>query len=166
MQSARHSLAGHGPSCSSRGLRRQLVSSGVGQLQQVAIVCRCGDSPASRPTSSTVVLIPLVMVPQPMDDTMMYIQSSGNSRLSCTSLQHTDSPPMHLIVQMVCSTHTFRFGYLGFCGTIAACELKHRSGEPLFKTLRCDCGIVFYDNFGCLFAFGDATSTSYVNCVF
>ncbi|GBM37923.1 hypothetical protein AVEN_72838-1 [Araneus ventricosus] len=103
MQSARHSLAGHGPSCSSRELRRQLVldllvSSGVGQLQQVAIVCRCGDSPACRPTSSTVVLIPLVMAPQPMDDTTMYIQSSGSSRLSCTSLQHTDRTPPHVPV--------------------------------------------------------------------
>ncbi|GBM21277.1 hypothetical protein AVEN_149864-1 [Araneus ventricosus] len=34
------------------------VSSGVCTLQQVAIVCRCGDSPASRSTSSTGVLIP------------------------------------------------------------------------------------------------------------
>ncbi|GBO08002.1 hypothetical protein AVEN_21440-1 [Araneus ventricosus] len=164
MQSARHSLAGHGPSCSSREPRRQLVSSGT--FQQVAIVCRSGDSPASRPKSSTGGLLPLVMVPQPMDDTTMYIQFSGNSRLSCISLQHTDSPPTHLILQMVSSTHAFRFGYLGFRGTIAACELKHRSGKPLFKALRCDRGIVFYANFGCLFAFGDATSTSYVNCVF
>ncbi|GBN92540.1 hypothetical protein AVEN_53812-1 [Araneus ventricosus] len=36
-------------------------------LQQVEIVCRCGDSPASRPTSSSGGLIPLIMVPQPMD---------------------------------------------------------------------------------------------------
>ncbi|GBN75017.1 hypothetical protein AVEN_14842-1 [Araneus ventricosus] len=86
--------------------------------------------------------------------------SSDNSRLSCTSLQHTDSPPTHIIVQRVSSTHAFRFGYLGFRGTIAACELKHRSGQSLFKALRCDRGIVFYANFGCLFAFGDATSTS------
>ncbi|GBM56722.1 hypothetical protein AVEN_224766-1 [Araneus ventricosus] len=106
------------------------------------------------------------MIPLPMDDTTMYIQSSGNSRLSCTSLQHTDSPPKHLIVQMVSSTHAFRFGHLGFRGTIAACKLKHMSGKPLFKSLRCDREIVFYANFGCLFAFGDVTSTSYVNCVF
>ncbi|GBM45583.1 hypothetical protein AVEN_151963-1 [Araneus ventricosus] len=111
-----------------------LVSSGV---WHIAIVCRCGDSPASRPTSSAGVLIPLVMVPQPMDDTTMHIKLSGNSRLSCTSLQHTDSPPTHLIVQMVSSIHDFRFGYLGFRGTIAARELKHRSGNPLFKALRC-----------------------------
>ncbi|GBM18897.1 hypothetical protein AVEN_137270-1 [Araneus ventricosus] len=109
----------------------------------IAIVCRCGDSPASRPTSCTGVLIPLLMVPQPMDDTTMHIQLSGNSRLSCTSLQHTDSPPTHLIVQMVSSTHAFRFGYLGFRGTIAACVLKHSSGKPLFKALRCDRGIAF-----------------------
>ncbi|GBO16459.1 hypothetical protein AVEN_136244-1 [Araneus ventricosus] len=107
-----------------------------------------------------------VMVPQSMDDTTMHIQLSGNSRLSSTSLQRTDSPPTHLIVQMVSSTPAFRFGYLGFRGTIAACELKHRSGRPLFKALRCDRGIAFYANFGCLFAFGDATSTSYVNSVF
>ncbi|GBM73887.1 hypothetical protein AVEN_40149-1 [Araneus ventricosus] len=106
------------------------------------------------------------MVPQPMDDTTMHIQLCGNSRLSCTSLQHTDSPPTHLIVQMVSSTHALRFGYLGFRGTIAAYELKHRSGKPLFTALRCDCGIAFYANFGCLFALGDATFTSYVNCVF
>ncbi|GBL82791.1 hypothetical protein AVEN_106326-1 [Araneus ventricosus] len=102
---------------------------------------------------------PLVMVPQPMDDTTIHIQLSGNSRLSCTSLQHTDSPPTHLIVPIVSSTHAFRFGYLRFRGTIAACELKHRSGKPLFKALRCDRRIAFHDNFGCLFAFGDATST-------
>ncbi|GBN09801.1 hypothetical protein AVEN_61084-1 [Araneus ventricosus] len=106
------------------------------------------------------------MVPQPMDDTTMHIQLSGNSRLSCTSLKHTDSPPTHLIVQIVPSTHAFRFGYLGFRGTIAACELKHRSGKPLFKALRCDRGIAFYANFGCQFAFDDANSTSYVTCVF
>ncbi|GBM17989.1 hypothetical protein AVEN_238388-1 [Araneus ventricosus] len=106
------------------------------------------------------------MVPQPMDDTTMHIQLSGNSILSCTSLQDNDSPLTHLIVQMVSSTHAFSFGYLGFRGTIADCELKHRSGKPLFKALRCDRGITFYVNFGCLFAFGDATSTSYVNCVF
>ncbi|GBM36984.1 hypothetical protein AVEN_153929-1 [Araneus ventricosus] len=106
------------------------------------------------------------MVLQPMDDTKMHIQLSGNSRLSCTSLQHTDSPPTHLIVQMVSSTHAFHFGYLGFRGTIAACELKHWSCKLLFKALRCDSGIAFYANFGFLFAFGDATSTSYVNCVF
>ncbi|GBM14056.1 hypothetical protein AVEN_101265-1 [Araneus ventricosus] len=29
------------------------------------------------------------MVPQPMDGTTMHIQHSGNSRLCCTSLQHT-----------------------------------------------------------------------------
>ncbi|GBM53237.1 hypothetical protein AVEN_14251-1 [Araneus ventricosus] len=106
------------------------------------------------------------MVPQPMDDTTMLIQLSGNSRLCCTSLQHTDSSPTQLIVQMVSSTHAFRFGYLGFRGTIAACELKHRSGKPLFKALRCDHGFAFCANFGCLFAFSYATSTSYVNCVF
>ncbi|GBM47254.1 hypothetical protein AVEN_136847-1 [Araneus ventricosus] len=103
------------------------------------------------------------MVPQTMDDSTMHIQLSGNSRLSCTSLQHTDSPPTHLIVQMVSSTHAFRFGYLGFRGTI---ELKHRSRKPMFKASRCDRGIEFHANFGCLFAFGDATSTPYVNCVF
>ncbi|GBN95273.1 hypothetical protein AVEN_24287-1 [Araneus ventricosus] len=101
-----------------------------------------------------------------MDDTTIHIQLSGNSRLSCTSLQHNNSPPKHLIVQMVSSTHAFRFGYLGFRGTIAACELKHRSGKSLFKALRCHRGIAFYANFGCLFAFGDVTSTSCVNCVF
>ncbi|GBM69354.1 hypothetical protein AVEN_272175-1 [Araneus ventricosus] len=62
---------------------------------------------------------------------------------------------------MVSSTHAFRFGYLGFRGTVPAFELKHRSGKPLFKALRCNRGIAFYANFGCLFAFGDATSTSY-----
>ncbi|GBM55117.1 hypothetical protein AVEN_208630-1 [Araneus ventricosus] len=72
---------------------------------------------------STAVLIALVMVPQPTDDTTVHIQLSGNSRLSCTSLQHTDSPPTHLIMQMVSSTHALLFGYLGFRGTIAACEL-------------------------------------------
>ncbi|GBL88295.1 hypothetical protein AVEN_232903-1 [Araneus ventricosus] len=97
----------------------------------------------------------------------MHIQLSGNSRLCCTSLQHTDSPPTHLIVQMVSlTTHAFRFGSLGFRGTIAACELKHRSGKPLFKALLCDRGIEFYANFGYLFAFSDEPSTSYVNCVF
>ncbi|GBN02130.1 hypothetical protein AVEN_124763-1 [Araneus ventricosus] len=101
-----------------------------------------------------------------MDDTTMHIQLSGNSRLSCTSLQHTDSPPTHLIVQMVSSTHAFRFDNLGFRGTIAACELKHKSRKPLFKALRCDRGIASYANFGCLFAFDDPTSTSYVNYVF
>ncbi|GBO05987.1 hypothetical protein AVEN_158295-1 [Araneus ventricosus] len=106
------------------------------------------------------------MVPQPMDDTTMHMKMSGNSRLSCTSSQHTDSPPTHLIVQMVSSTHASRFGDFGFRGILAVCKLKHRSGMPLFKALRCDRGIVFYANFGCLFAFGDATSTSYVNCVF
>ncbi|GBM00758.1 hypothetical protein AVEN_150920-1 [Araneus ventricosus] len=106
------------------------------------------------------------MVPQPMDDTTMHIQLSDNCRLSCTSLQQTNSPPTHVIVQMVSSTHAFSFGYLGFHGTIAACELKHRPRKPLFKALRCDRGIAFYANFGCLFAFGDATSTSHVNCVF
>ncbi|GBN40404.1 hypothetical protein AVEN_51952-1 [Araneus ventricosus] len=98
------------------------------------------------------------MVPQPMDDITLHIQLSGNSRLSCISLQHTDNPPTHLIMQMVSSTPALRLGYLG---TIAACKLKHRSGKPLFKALRCDRGIAFYDNFGCLFAFGDATPTSY-----
>ncbi|GBL80548.1 hypothetical protein AVEN_82603-1 [Araneus ventricosus] len=106
------------------------------------------------------------MVPQPMDDTTLYFQLSGNSRLSCTSLKHSNSPPTHLIVQMVLSTHAFRFGYLRFRGTIDACELKRRSDKPVFKALRCDRRIVFYANFGCIFAFGDATSTSYVNCVF
>ncbi|GBN12595.1 hypothetical protein AVEN_265513-1 [Araneus ventricosus] len=62
----------------------------------------------------------------PMDDTTKYIQLSGNSGMSCTSLKHTDSPPTHLIVQIVSSTHAFRFRYLGFHGTIAACELKHK----------------------------------------
>ncbi|GBL99190.1 hypothetical protein AVEN_140660-1 [Araneus ventricosus] len=100
-----------------------------------------------------------------MDDTTMRIRLSGNSRLSCTSLQHTDSPPTHLIVQMVSSTHAFCFDYLGFRGTINACELKHRSGMSPFKALRCDRRNAFYANFGCVFAFDDATSTSYVNCV-
>ncbi|GBL89400.1 hypothetical protein AVEN_225912-1 [Araneus ventricosus] len=106
------------------------------------------------------------MVPQPMDDRTTHIQLSGNSRLCCTSLQNTDSSVTHLIVQMVSSTHDFRFGYLGFRGTIVPCELKHRSGKSFFKALRCGRGIAFYANFGCLFAFGDATSTSYANCVF
>ncbi|GBM03386.1 hypothetical protein AVEN_256925-1 [Araneus ventricosus] len=53
---------------------------------------------------------------------------------------------------MVSFVHAFRFGHLGFRGIIAACELK--------ANLRCDRGIAFYANFGCLFAFGDATSTS------
>ncbi|GBN62680.1 hypothetical protein AVEN_172567-1 [Araneus ventricosus] len=97
------------------------------------------------------------MVSQPMDDTTMHIQLSGNSRLSCTSLQYTDSPPTHLIEQMVSSTHAFRFGYLGFRVNISACELKHRSSKPLFKALQCDCGIAFYAHFGCLLAFSDAT---------
>ncbi|GBM51356.1 hypothetical protein AVEN_110809-1 [Araneus ventricosus] len=96
----------------------------------------------------------------------MHIQLSGNSRLSCTSWKHTDSPPTNLIVQMDSSTLAFRFGYLGFRGTIAACELKHSFGKPLFNSLRFDLGIAFYADFDCLFAFGDATSTSYVNCVF
>ncbi|GBM62806.1 hypothetical protein AVEN_19796-1 [Araneus ventricosus] len=100
------------------------------------------------------------MVPHPMDDTTMHIHFSGNSRLSCTSLQHTNSPPTYPIVQMVSSTHAFRFGYLRFRGTITACELKQRTGKPLFKALRCDLGIAFYAKFCCLFAFGDATSTS------
>ncbi|GBL80948.1 hypothetical protein AVEN_83044-1 [Araneus ventricosus] len=95
----------------------------------------------------------------------MHIQLSANNRLSCTSLQHTDSPPTHLIVQMVSSTHAFRFGYVGFRENIAACELKHRSGNRLFKALGCDRRNAFYANFGRLFAFCDATSTSYVNCV-
>ncbi|GBM56242.1 hypothetical protein AVEN_101526-1 [Araneus ventricosus] len=103
-----------------------LVSSGVWYI--------AADNDHMPLRSSTGVLIPLVMVPQPM----MHIQLSGNSRLFCTNLQHTDSPPTHLIVQMVSSTHAFRFGYLGFRGTIVACELKHRSGKPLFKALRCD----------------------------
>ncbi|GBM39128.1 hypothetical protein AVEN_162647-1 [Araneus ventricosus] len=106
------------------------------------------------------------MVLHPMDDTTMLIQLSGNSRLSCTSLQHTDSPPTHLIRANGFFYSCFPLSYLGFRGTIAACELKHRSGKPLFKALRCDSGIAFYANFGALFAFGDATSTSYVNCVF
>ncbi|GBM61189.1 hypothetical protein AVEN_241575-1 [Araneus ventricosus] len=60
----------------------------------------------NRKRSSAVVvilrrLIPLVMVPQPMDDTTMHTQLSGNSTLSFTSLQHTDSPPTHLIVQFL-----------------------------------------------------------------
>ncbi|GBM71712.1 hypothetical protein AVEN_83475-1, partial [Araneus ventricosus] len=93
-----------------------------GTLQQIAIVCRCGDSPATKPTSSTGVLIP-VTVPQPMDDTVMHIQLSDNSRLSCSGLQHTDCPQSHLIVQMVSSTRAFRFGYLGFRRNIATCEL-------------------------------------------
>ncbi|GBM63291.1 hypothetical protein AVEN_224145-1 [Araneus ventricosus] len=106
------------------------------------------------------------MVQQPMDDTTMHIQLSGNSRLSCTSLQHTDSPPSHFIVQLVSSTHAFRFGYLGFRGNIAACELKHRSGKTLFKALRCDRGIALYANFSCLFAFGGVISTSYTAALF
>ncbi|GBM49717.1 hypothetical protein AVEN_206216-1 [Araneus ventricosus] len=135
-----------------------IVSSGVWHLQQVAIVCRCGDSPVSRPTPSTGVFIPLVMVSHPMDDTTMHIQLSGNSILPCTSLKHTESPPTHLIVQMFSSTHAFCFGYLGFHGTIAACELKHRSCKPFYKALLCDRGIVSYATFGCLFAFGCRSS--------
>ncbi|GBM39856.1 hypothetical protein AVEN_45811-1 [Araneus ventricosus] len=108
------------------------------------------------------------MVPQPMDDTTMHIHLSGvyGRRLSCTSLQHTDSPPTHLIVQMVSSTHSFCSGHLGFSGTIAPYELKHMSCKPILKMLRCGRGIAFNANFGCLFAFGDATTTSCVNCVF
>ncbi|GBM68737.1 hypothetical protein AVEN_272226-1 [Araneus ventricosus] len=41
-------------------------------------VCRCGGSPASRPTSSTGVLIHLLMVPQPMDNTTMHIQATAD----------------------------------------------------------------------------------------
>ncbi|GBO01657.1 hypothetical protein AVEN_30555-1 [Araneus ventricosus] len=126
MQSSLYSLAAYGPSCSSRELRRQLsrcqCPPASATLQQVAIVCRCGDSPASRRTSSTGDLIILIMVLQLVDDTAMHIQLSGNSRSSCTSLQHTESAPTHLIVQMVSSTHAFHFGYLGFYGNIAAGE--------------------------------------------
>ncbi|GBN78458.1 hypothetical protein AVEN_56298-1 [Araneus ventricosus] len=78
-----------------------------------------------------------------MDDTTLRTILSGNSRLSCTSLQHTDRDETHLIVQMVSSTRSFRFGYLGFRGTIAACELKHKSGKPLFKALRVTAGLSF-----------------------
>ncbi|GBM05966.1 hypothetical protein AVEN_80560-1 [Araneus ventricosus] len=116
-----------------------LVSCGVWHNEQVRIVCRSDDSPVPIPMSSTGVLISLVMVPQPMNDTTMHIQVSGNNRLSCTILQ----PPTHLIVQMISSTHAFCFGYLGFRETIAACELKHRSTKPHFKALRCGRGIEF-----------------------
>ncbi|GBN00186.1 hypothetical protein AVEN_3442-1 [Araneus ventricosus] len=60
----------------------------------VALLVSSGvwHSPVSRSTSSTFVLILLIMVPQPMDDTTMHIQLSGKRRLSCTSLQHTDRP--------------------------------------------------------------------------
>ncbi|GBM10498.1 hypothetical protein AVEN_109301-1 [Araneus ventricosus] len=78
------------------------------------------------------------MVPQTMDDSTMHIQLSGNSRLSCTTLQHTDNPPTHHFAQMVSSTHAFRFGYLGFRRTIAAYKLKHTSGKPLLKR----CGVI------------------------
>ncbi|GBO40755.1 hypothetical protein AVEN_93318-1 [Araneus ventricosus] len=51
MQSARHSLAGYGPSCCGRELRCPLIRyycpPASGTLQQVAIVCRCGDSSSS-----------------------------------------------------------------------------------------------------------------------
>ncbi|GBN49111.1 hypothetical protein AVEN_54368-1 [Araneus ventricosus] len=79
MQSARHSLAGYGPSYISREMRRQMYPPASGTLQHVAIVCRCGYSPALRPTSSTGVLMPLVMTPQPMDDTTMHIQLSATA---------------------------------------------------------------------------------------
>ncbi|GBN89620.1 hypothetical protein AVEN_174525-1 [Araneus ventricosus] len=117
MLSPRHSLALY-RLCACRELRRLLSHCWCfpesGTLQQVAIDCYCGDSPASRPTSSTGVLIPLVIVPQSMDDTTMHIQLSSNRRLFCTSLQHIDNHLTHLILQMVSSTHAFLFGYLGF----------------------------------------------------
>ncbi|GBM53685.1 hypothetical protein AVEN_233659-1 [Araneus ventricosus] len=104
-QFARHSLAGYGPSCQQQRAATPavalLVSSGT--LQQVAIVCRCGDSPASTPLSSTGVLIPLLMVPQPMDDTTKHIQLSGNSRLSCnipTALQRISSCKWLLLLML------------------------------------------------------------------
>ncbi|GBL88217.1 hypothetical protein AVEN_117800-1 [Araneus ventricosus] len=144
-QSPRYSLARYGPFLQQQRPATPavalLMSSGV--WHQVGNVCRCDDFPASRLTSSTGVLFPLVMVPQPMDDTTMRIQLSGNSRLCSTSLQHTNSPPTHLVVEIVSSTHAFRFSYLGFRGTIAACELKHRSGKPLFKVFGVTSGLRF-----------------------
>ncbi|GBL85171.1 hypothetical protein AVEN_155689-1 [Araneus ventricosus] len=73
----------------------------------------------------------------------MHIQLSGNSRLSCNSLQHTDSPPIHLIVQMVSSTYAFSFGYLRFLGTISASELKHRSDKPFLRRSGLTTGLRF-----------------------
>ncbi|GBL76726.1 hypothetical protein AVEN_53408-1 [Araneus ventricosus] len=110
----------------------------VSVLRRLArIVCRCGDSPAYRPTFSTGVLIPLVMVPQPVDDTTMHIQLSVNSIFSGTSLQHTDSPPKHLIMQMVSSTHGFR-------RTTATCELKHRCpASPFLRRCGVTAGLRF-----------------------
>ncbi|GBM51355.1 hypothetical protein AVEN_110808-1 [Araneus ventricosus] len=66
VQSARQSVAGYGPSCSSRAATPAaalLVSSGVWHIATGSDVCGCGDFQASRPTSSAGVLIPLVMVP-------------------------------------------------------------------------------------------------------
>ncbi|GBN93973.1 hypothetical protein AVEN_212311-1 [Araneus ventricosus] len=76
--------------------------------------------------------------------TTMHTQLSGNSRSSFTSLQHTDSPPTHLGVQMVSSTHAFRLGYLGFRGTIAACELKNRSSKPLLWRCSVTTGLLIW----------------------
>nr|GBL84077.1 hypothetical protein AVEN_28510-1 [Araneus ventricosus]GBL84090.1 hypothetical protein AVEN_64956-1 [Araneus ventricosus]GBL84093.1 hypothetical protein AVEN_78248-1 [Araneus ventricosus] len=73
----------------------------------------------------------------------MHIQLSDNSRLSCPSLQHTDSPPTCLIVQMVSFTHAFRFSYLGFLGTISASELKHRSDKPFLRRSGLTTGLRF-----------------------
>ncbi|GBO20969.1 hypothetical protein AVEN_157875-1 [Araneus ventricosus] len=94
MQFVQHSLAGYGLSWSSRELRRQLphcyCPPASGTMQQVPIICHCGHSPASRSTFSTDVLIPSIMVPQPIDDTTMLIQLSCNSRLSSTYQQPSD----------------------------------------------------------------------------
>ncbi|GBM61308.1 hypothetical protein AVEN_9581-1 [Araneus ventricosus] len=76
-----------------------------------------------------------------MDDSTMHIQLSLAAAAYC--LAPACNPPTHLIVQMVSSTHAFRFGYLGFRGTIAACERKRRSGKTLLKALWCDRGIAF-----------------------
>ncbi|GBM95537.1 hypothetical protein AVEN_244258-1 [Araneus ventricosus] len=73
----------------------------------------------------------------------MTLRWTFSSLATADCLAPADNPPTHLIVQMVSSTHAFRFGYLGFRGNIAACEMKHRPCKPLFEALRCDHGIAF-----------------------
>ncbi|GBN89125.1 Saccharopine dehydrogenase-like oxidoreductase [Araneus ventricosus] len=65
---------------------------------------------------------------------------------------------------MVSSTHAFYFPlWLSRIPRNYRClRTEAYVRQHLFKALRCDCGIAFYANFGCLFAFGDATSTPYV----
>ncbi|GBM95536.1 hypothetical protein AVEN_244258-2 [Araneus ventricosus] len=66
----------------------------------------------------------------------MTLRWTFSSLATADCLAPADNPPTHLIVQMVSSTHAFRFGYLGFRGNIAACEMKHRPCKPLFEALR------------------------------